>query len=929
VVNKSGGEKNKMTTFQDMLRSVIVRINDGTGFFISDTYIVTAYHVVESGNTKIKRGKSFNIYMGFEQLESKATLHDYDESSDIAVLRSITSSGSSVAPILPEYNSGDSVLGIGYQGNAETPEPFLGEIEGLINETTIKFSKTEVKPGLSGSPLLNERTGRVCGVVTRSRDTRGLAAGGYATLLSKLAGLKINLEEIRLNSFHDHFRWSSISPNRFSHEKSHEKDHTYLFPFEDPVPIRDAIVEPIFRLLVNGKPKDEQKIGFFNTAIETLFNQKILFIFGGFGAGKTVVSKELQLRLHSHGFDTSYASASEFVSNPTFLDQYSSKSNNFHTDRLLVVDSLDESYILNAHDTNADRILSRLIQTVSQGVHLIVNSRIVPSEDDKSSLHSLEFLQYLDCLVSDKLHVNSLCSIEVRPYDKERLKEWLQKDATRRSRNNDEHLGVVLDPSVLKHARNNLLHSCYNPLFAYIFSDRFYQADNSFDDIYSTYELFVNKTITGKFSGEQKLGNPAIKEIQKVYRTILQGIALSVASEVDLAFTETEINEWKIDDNYKRFVLPHAKVKAIVENASGWAIAPYLRDRLNDQQLRSNILACYFFEECDNGWRFRDNNILFFFLAEVLFNEVDQNEDWSDDKRPLTKIFPRFSSCTPVPIHPVAIRMWLTKLRRLDTSKRSALDARISGAYKSGKFLASNKSIEDSSKEFRLELFLALALIHTHGDFADLPDFFRELERLSKQLAIHDRRAYDVFRASFRHVVMSNANFIGHDLSGFNFSDSEMRCVKLTRCDMRDEVILNSVHVDDVQIEGCEPVEIKSNVLFGKLSFVNCPKVALTIQTPGDLSLEFNNCNHVIVRISAKDRSDSGEVRLLFHQCRNIDTLQLERLEVSNLQINECTYHTINVIGTRASYRIENSKCDSKKQWKLSKNTVLKDLLDN
>ena len=52
-----------MTTFQDMLRSVIVRINDGTGFFISDTYIVTAYHVVESEKTKINRGKSFNIYI--------------------------------------------------------------------------------------------------------------------------------------------------------------------------------------------------------------------------------------------------------------------------------------------------------------------------------------------------------------------------------------------------------------------------------------------------------------------------------------------------------------------------------------------------------------------------------------------------------------------------------------------------------------------------------------------------------------------------------------------------------------------------------------------------------------------------------------------------------------------------------------------------
>ena len=918
-----------MTSFQDMLQSIIVRINDGTGFRISDTYVVTACHVVEAQveaqKKELKRTIPITIYTGIDQQKSDAFLLHYDEESDIAVLRIDASVSSSYAPILPEFNTGDKVLGIGYQGTAGTLEVFSGEIEGL-NGTSIKFSKTEIKPGLSGSPLLNQRTGRVCGVVTRSRDTRGLAAGGYATLISELAALKLDLENIRLKTFRDHFIWSSISSNPFSYEKSRDEHHLHLFPFEQPVLIRDAIVEPIFRLLVNGKPQNDMRNGFFDRAIDILRKQKVLFLFGGFGAGKTVVSKELQLRLHASGFDTSYASAREFVANPAFLEAYSSKRHNFHTDRLLVVDSLDESYILNPHDSVAEKILSSLLQTTRNGEYLLVNSRIVPSEDDRSSLHSVNFLQDLDCIVGDKLKINELCSIEVRPYDKDRLSAWLERDLVRRTTSLGAFNGVALDTIILKRARSNLLHSCYNPLFAYIFSDRFYHADNSFDDIYSTYELFVDKTIDGKFSGEQRQGNHSIKEIRKQYRSIIKDIALSVASEVDLAFTEKEINEWKIDDNLKRFVLPHSKVKGIVENASKRVIDGALQLRLSDQQLSRNILACYFFEDCDSGWRFRDNNVLFFFLAEVLFNELDQDGGWSDPKKPLTDLFPRFSSCTAVPIHPVAIRMWLTKLRQLDPPKRSVIDARISEAYKHGKFLASNKPIYDSEKEFRLELFLALALIHTHGNFSDLPDFFKELERLSRQLSIRDKSAYNVFRASIRHASISHATFVGHDLSGFNFSDCFLDCVSFKTCEISEDIILNNTRVNDLCLQGCSPVRIKSNVLSGSLSFIDCPRVDLSIQTPGDLSIEFDNCKHVILRILSQDRSNSGKVRLSFHQCRNIDTLQIPRLKDVELLISECKYHTIDLLGTTVAYRIVNSKCESQQPWKRNKNTVLREL---
>lgn len=75
---------------------------------------------------------------------------------------------------------GDSLYSFGYSSH-ENGDSSLFKCEGLSfrSNALIKFSQGEVPNGFGGSPLLNQRTGGVCGIINRSRDFYG-PAGGFA-----------------------------------------------------------------------------------------------------------------------------------------------------------------------------------------------------------------------------------------------------------------------------------------------------------------------------------------------------------------------------------------------------------------------------------------------------------------------------------------------------------------------------------------------------------------------------------------------------------------------------------------------------------------------------------------------------------------------------------------------------------------------------
>lgn len=175
-----------------LLRNCTVRIPKGdtgygTGFFVAPGKIVTCAHVVGS-----QTRKHIEVYWNDTKLDTTLT----------KLLPGTVSKGQSVWPDLallatdykehecvmlaPVFRTGDPLFLFGYSDHHSNGDSVSASIEGIsIAPELLKFKQGQVRGGMSGSPLLNLRTGGVCGVVKSSRNTSS-DLGGRAIMSRQL-----------------------------------------------------------------------------------------------------------------------------------------------------------------------------------------------------------------------------------------------------------------------------------------------------------------------------------------------------------------------------------------------------------------------------------------------------------------------------------------------------------------------------------------------------------------------------------------------------------------------------------------------------------------------------------------------------------------------------------------------------------------------
>lgn len=171
----------------------------GTGFFVGSDLIVTCAHVVEVSGKALP---SVVVEYGTETLTSNLLRSETSDQQagilfpDIAVLE--WSGHPGTALILEEsFASSDELYAWGFPSEAPNGDSILGTCEGIRrfgekdSQELIKFRTTRVTAGFSGAPVLNLRTGRVCGMIKRTRD-ESTDAGGFAVR----AAMLLHLDEI-------------------------------------------------------------------------------------------------------------------------------------------------------------------------------------------------------------------------------------------------------------------------------------------------------------------------------------------------------------------------------------------------------------------------------------------------------------------------------------------------------------------------------------------------------------------------------------------------------------------------------------------------------------------------------------------------------------------------------------------------------------
>jgi hypothetical protein len=108
----------------------------------------------------------------------------------------------------------DDLYAFGYPDrDFENGEPVWLHCEGNTGDDPplIKFKLGKLRPGMSGSPVLNGRTGKVCGMVKFTLDRHTITGGGGVAASVILSHLK-ELETLQQQFHETDRRWTELLP---------------------------------------------------------------------------------------------------------------------------------------------------------------------------------------------------------------------------------------------------------------------------------------------------------------------------------------------------------------------------------------------------------------------------------------------------------------------------------------------------------------------------------------------------------------------------------------------------------------------------------------------------------------------------------------------------------------------------------------------
>jgi hypothetical protein len=185
------------------LEDYIVRIEThtgkilGTGFFVGPNEVLTCAHVCEGIPDPIRDvrlvvpvrkpphiGDAHVDYLFPETWEPEKVY------PDVALLTVKPNPNRPFLRFREGWRESDSVSGIGFSEEGELLDSYHGIVSGpaVVDKIPeganpdhyrlIKFYGSQIAPGFSGSPMINSRTGSVCGMVKKTRGPQE-DRGGY------------------------------------------------------------------------------------------------------------------------------------------------------------------------------------------------------------------------------------------------------------------------------------------------------------------------------------------------------------------------------------------------------------------------------------------------------------------------------------------------------------------------------------------------------------------------------------------------------------------------------------------------------------------------------------------------------------------------------------------------------------------------------
>jgi tetratricopeptide (TPR) repeat protein len=202
-------------TLDELLNGCTVRIQTkgghGTGFCVAPGLVLTCAHVIKDAYQK---NTPITLYFGQNALAVKQIGGEdisLDSYPDLALLK-VDLQDHPCVLLGTGYRVFIDFYSYGYTQDHPEGESTTVECEGKVMDggTLIKLKEGQVKPGSSGSPLLNTKTGFVCGVINRTRG-RGSDLGGTGIPMATVFAKFPDLEHLNRDYHRQDSRWKDLT----------------------------------------------------------------------------------------------------------------------------------------------------------------------------------------------------------------------------------------------------------------------------------------------------------------------------------------------------------------------------------------------------------------------------------------------------------------------------------------------------------------------------------------------------------------------------------------------------------------------------------------------------------------------------------------------------------------------------------------------
>lgn len=911
-----------MEGLQQLLRESTVKILSaerefiGSGFFISSNKLLTALHNLQ-GQTEV-----IIEYPSTQNSFTVSVNQKREYNYDFAIVEVDFTIPIQASYIGSDFSYKNNFRVYGYSASNESGDSITVDFEGMAIQDKSSVKKYKVKSGqidkgISGAPVLCVESGQVVGIVVETRE-RNKSAGGYFISIADILRLEPNLLTENRAWHLENPKWNLTKDKDNFHnlfDETWKTDHFKVFPNEI-LNVEDLYIDPEFyEIMFDGEfDKKPFTSSIIKRSLELLDSQSFLMITGPYGSGKSILTKCIQKELIRQGRNTLYINGSYISNDEAAAKDFIVRKLSIERELYVMIDAFDELNYM--HSEKVFDFLMMLGNAINvKSGYLIVNFRSLESQDDKNQYETL-------CdIFKDRFASKKVDFIKLSAFSSLNVRQWQDNYSSLMKKNT--HLEKEFTTDLLHAAHKNLIIACHNPLFLYIVGQDFYLKDNllhSIGNVYDIYATFVKSTIRGKFSIETNLGTRVLKGAIGAYTDFLKEMALRIAKH-SKKFTigeDKDLDDHLLDDNTEVFGITGTEVGESVNSI----ILPFIQNKEHDVKIDHKFLNCYFFEQSGNIWRFRDNNILFFFLAEKIYTSLtDAMTMLKNGNESTSVIFKKIENISEVPLHPIILEMLLNKINSIDREDKKHLVSLLRIFIDEEYFLSISTiptSLHLDFKKINLDVFLCILFIQLNENgYKGISFFFkRYMWLLSIAKRLNPNMVF-LAKRFFKGAKIYDAEFLRVNLEGCNFDDSELKKVSFIQNKIH-FVRKNNSRFKAVTYSLCDFHKSYMENICGDIHFENCTIKILYMKMPSnELTLLFRGCKIKELKIfEAKKfhinlRFENCIIENLFISNANQGTLELKHNIINSITIEKSTVHYTNkgnVLISNNPFKFDTSK---------------------